>query len=395
MAATRADAVDEDETVRAARLGVGFRVVEREMAAARVADVIRPAIGQRAYSRVRAAALHVGNLVAVAQASRGPESDGVIRGVDVRRVGGKAGAAEGADLPADHARGALALRGRVLVRAFLAAALLVALQGFGRLILMRSVRGAAVAAAQRIAHRPDRHCTRRADEAAGAAQRIAVDVLDAERVRLRVAARSHDRAVADLGVDVVLQHADVHRARSADEAAGYRAGKGRDVRLVSRSDVHALCERRAGVAAGLIDARVADPGERVGADHAHVDRPGYADEAAAGGHREVHDLLARPGLNDHAVAGRGVEARRVVAAGERAVVDARRAAARALGVDGRAVGDEGLRVLADDEHAHGSAYADEAGAEAAADDEHLGVVGGRDRDVAARRDGAADRREGV
>ena len=282
-----------------------------------------------------------------------------------------------------------------MVGAVRAAAILVALQGVGRLVLVLAVGGAAVAVAQRVADRPHRYRARAADEAACTAEREAVDVLDAERIDLRVAARSHDRAVADLGVDVVLQHAYVHRACGADEAPRDRTGEGGDVGLVGRADVHALGERRAGVAAGLIDARVADPGERVGADHAHVDRPGYADEAAAGGHREVHDLLARPGLHDHAVARRGVEARRVVAAGECAVVDAGRAAAPALGVDGRAVGDEGLRVLADDEHAHGSAYADEAGAEAAADDEHLGVVGGRDRDVAARRDGAADRREGV
>ena len=197
--------------------------------------------------------------------------------------------------------------------------------------------------------------------------------------------RLDPRPAQDLGVDVVLDHADIDRAAQAHKATGNGAGEGGGAKLVGRIDVNVLPRRGAGVAAGLVDVGIADPGLGVRIDHRHADAARHADEAGTGRHRQREQALGRTGLHDQAMAAGGVEAVGRITAAERAAEGAaqtRRTAA--LGVDRGVIGDEGLRVLVDGQHADRGADAHHADAERASEQENLGVVIGHHRGVTAR-----------
>ena len=246
---------------------------------------------------------------------------------------------------------------------------------------------------QRRADRPHAHRGAGADETAGAADRVARQVLQSDRVDPDVVPRRNRRAGLDLGIDVVVEGTDIDCAGHADEAPRDADHEGLDADVVGRVDVDAL--RAVGVRCVVaIDHRAAfDRRARFRADQGDADRARDADEPDAAGSHDVHDVFARLRLHDHAVGSDRLEIR---AAGNVAVEDAGHPAAAAQRVD-VGVADRRRGVLADQHHADRAADAHESARQRAGELEHLGVVGRRDEHVAAgvHRRVVADARRGV
>ena len=96
------------------------------------------------------------------------------------------------------------------------------------------------------ADRPDGDGDRDADEAAGDAQRVGLDLLAREAVDLDVLLRVHGRALADAGLRARVGDADVDAAGNGDGAAGDAAGDRQRLEVVDRGDVDRLARVGAG-----------------------------------------------------------------------------------------------------------------------------------------------------
>ena len=194
---------------------------------------------------------------------------------------------------------------------------------------VRPVRVARVRGRRRRADRPHRDGACDADEAAADRDGVRLHVLDRERADPHVALGPDVCSGREVGVDGDGGDADVDAARGSDEAARDTSREGERVEDVGRDDgdglsvvdagddrSRALVDRRAEV-----DVCARDDGEDVDADVG-----GDADEAGADARDEPEELLGRLRLHDETAERRGREA----AGPQRAVRDAREAAALRL-----------------------------------------------------------------